>query len=175
MGQAEIVRSDMQAIVGVPYRRTESYPVTASDIRRWAVAVHHPEPPPARYTDPERVAAGDVEAPLDFNPFAWGAARSVLTGTPVETTSEHLGVGAVEQHLGIAPPDLFHALNGGMSTEYSGTPIRPGDVITSEDSVGAYSVRDSRMGPMLLTELTASWTNQDGAPIKTHRLTLIRY
>ena len=47
-----------------------SLPISASDIARWAMAVHWPEPPPPRYW-----AETFVVAPDEFNPFAWVTQR----------------------------------------------------------------------------------------------------
>ena len=51
-----------------------SFPITDSDIRRWAIAVYYPEPAPRLFWDAEYAAGtvhGGIVAPEDFNPFAW--------------------------------------------------------------------------------------------------------
>jgi hypothetical protein len=149
--------------------------VTASDIRKWAQAAYHPEEPPAAYVDPKVAEDGQLVAPLDFNPFAWGAAHTVGTGLEVTPDARHRMAGAMEHQLGIAPPDLFRALNGGVSATYTDVRMRPGDVITAESVIAGYTERAGRLGAMLLTETATTWTNQDGDVVKTHRMTLIRY
>ena len=71
----------MEACVGQAFRRVVSFPVSASDIRRWAIAVYHPELPPRRYWDEQyciESAWGGLIAPEDFNPFAWATASPPL-------------------------------------------------------------------------------------------------
>jgi hypothetical protein len=170
-----LIRPDMQSIVGEPYGVQVSYPVTASDIRRWALAVYYPENPPAAYLDPEAAEDGRLVAPLDINVFAWGAARTVPTGKEIEADPRYRMAGAMESALGIEPPDLVRALNGGVSADYTGVPIRPGDVITSRSVIERYSERQGRLGAMLMTDTATTWTNQNGEDVKTSRMTLIRY
>ncbi|ROO86584.1 MaoC dehydratase-like protein [Actinocorallia herbida] len=170
-----LIRPDMLEVIGRPYRRQTSYPVGASDIRRWAAAVHFPAKPPARYTDPRAAQEGGLVAPLDFNPFAWGAAELTGTGVEIDLDPSYRSSGAMEHFLGVRPPELKRALNGGVSATYTGVPVRPGDVITSASAVERYSERTGRLGRMLMTDTATLWTNQDGDEVKTFRMTLIRY
>jgi hypothetical protein len=164
----------MSEAVGRPYGRMTSYPVSASDIRKWARAVHHPRRAPARYTDPA-AENGSLIAPLDFNPFAWGAAATAADEARIPLDPAYRNSGAMEHHLGIAPPDLRRALNGGVAVTYGATRMKPGDVITAESVIAGYSEKEGRLGHMLLTDIATTWTNRDGTSIKTHRMTLIRY
>ncbi|MEV6166565.1 MaoC family dehydratase N-terminal domain-containing protein [Streptomyces sp. NPDC052052] len=174
MSETGLISDEMRKIVGRPYGRLVSYPVSASDIRKWARAVYFPQQPPARYTDPAAEHEGLV-APLDFNPFAWGPAAAATDEDAVEPDPALRSTGAMEHRLGVVPPDLRRALNGGLSVAYTGVPMRPGDVITAESAVAGYTEKHGRLGPMLLTDVTTSWTNQCDALVKTHRMTLIRY
>jgi hypothetical protein len=163
----------MLAIVNKPYSQQISYPVSASDIRKWAVAVYYPQQPPARYVDRRVVENGDLVAPLDFNPFGWGAATTIAATTdPAYQATSSL---ELEMNLGVVPPDVRHAINGGVSATYSGIRMRPGDVVTSVSRIGSYSERKGRLGTMLITDVAHTWTNQRGAEIKTYQMTLIRY
>ena len=175
MSELGLVRPDMAAVVGRPYGVAYSYPVTASDIRRWAIAVYHPEPPPAHYLDPDAEAAGRLVAPLDTNVFAWAAARREPNEDAIEVDARYRAVGAMEQHLGVPPPDLFRALNGGLAVDYTGVRIRPGDVVRSETVIAQYQEKVSRLGPMLVTDTATTWTNQAGERIRTATMSLIRY
>ncbi|MEU9272622.1 MaoC family dehydratase N-terminal domain-containing protein [Streptomyces sp. NPDC048251] len=175
MSRLGLIRPDMLAIVNQPYGRQVSYPITSSDIRRWALAVHHPEEPPARYLGLRASEDGELVAPPDFNPFAWRAAHTGTTGGEIALAPAHQGIGAMEHNLGVAPPDLRRALNGGVSATYTGVPMRPGDVITAESVIAGYTEKESRLGAMLLTETATTWTNQHGETVKVHRMTLIRY
>jgi hypothetical protein len=175
VSELSLIRPDMHAIVGKPYGIQVSYPVAASDIRRWAIAVHYPHTAPAAYLDPTAVEEGRLVAPLDINVFAWGAASTAPTGQEIEADPKYRMAGAMEPALGVQPPDLVRALNGGVSADYTGIRIRPGDVITSRSVIERYSERDGRLGRMLMTDTATTWTNQHGEAVKTSRMTLIRY
>lgn len=174
MSDTGLIRDDMRAIVGRPYRRLISYPISASDIRKWARAVHYPQAPPTRYTDAEAEHEGLV-APLDFNPFAWGAAVTVPEEAAISPDPAHRSSGAMEFLLGVPAPDLWRALNGGVAVTYTGVAMRPGDTIGAQSAITGYTEKQGRLGRMLLTDVTTAWTNQGGAAVKTHRMTLIRY
>ncbi|HTF06806.1 MAG TPA: MaoC family dehydratase N-terminal domain-containing protein, partial [Asanoa sp.] len=124
------VSDAMRAAVGRELGRRVSYPVTDSDIRRWAIAVHYPQQPPARYWDEDsadRTGHHGVVAPLDFNPFAW---LSKEPGYAEDDGIDANDPDRTEKTLGIAGPGLRFQLNGGMSVAY-GVRMRPGDTITS--------------------------------------------
>jgi hypothetical protein len=162
----------MRAAVGREYRRRTSFPVSRSDIRRWAIAVYYPEPPPAVFWDEASAAAGprgEIVAPEDFNPFAWMTASG-----PGDDSGDPNDPDNTEHQLGIDGPGLKFQLNGGLEVEY-GVPMRPGDVITSVASVADYREREGRLGKMLFTVLQDVWTNQHGDEVRRARTTLIRY
>jgi len=169
------ISAAMTAAVGTELGRQVSYPVSESDIRRWALAVYWPEQPPALFVDAEYAATtshGGIVAPEEFNPFAWKVAESV-------TNQKAANVGnndpdSTEKQLGIAGPGLKFMLNGGMATEY-GVRMRVGDVITSTRRLGSYSEREGRLGLMLFSRAEDTWTNQDGEQVKHTVNTLIRY
>ena len=168
-----MISDAMRAAVGRELSRAVSYPVSASDIRRWAVAVYFPEEPPPRYWDAEVAARsrwGGIVAPEDFNPFAWMAAEP--RGIPGRRGGSDADF--TERCLGIAGPGLAQQLNGGCQVEY-GAPIRVDDVITSVQRLARYSERDGRLGRMLLTDLESTWTNQRDEFVRRTTLTLIRY
>jgi hypothetical protein len=158
----------MAAAVGRELYRKTSYPIRDSDIRRWALAVYYPEPPPPLFLDAAFAATTrhkGIVAPEEFNPFAWAA---------VENTRLAIMTDRVEAQLGIAGPGLIHGLNGGESVEY-GVRMRPGDVIVARARLHSYDERSGRLGPMLFTVSEETWTNQEGGLVKTIRQTLIRY
>lgn len=163
-----LISGAMRAAVGSELDRRVSFPITRSDIRRWALAVYHPEPSPARFWDERAAAAspfGGIVAPEDFNPFAWMVADP--PGPPRVLRDP-------EEILGIDAPMLTHRLRGGMEARYS-VLMRPDDVITSVRSLGAYSEREGRLGPMLFTSVLDRWTNQHGEVVKEFEFTFIRY
>jgi hypothetical protein len=163
----------MRAAVGMELVRQVSYPVSESDIRRWAIAVYWPEPPPEQFLDEKAAAAhGGIVAPEEFNPFAWAVAeRAVAHPGPPGPANDPDGL---ERLAGIAGPGLEFQLNGGLETEY-GAPIRPGDVITGVRRLGAYSEREGRLGLMLFSRTGETWTNQRGEFVKHVVSTIIRY
>lgn len=162
----------MRASVGSELSRAVSYPVSVSDIRRWAVAVYYPEEPPRLFWDEEHARAsvhGGIVAPEEFNPFAW------MTAEPAGVRrAPGGGILALERALGIPGPPVRFQLNGGLEAEY-GTRIRPGDVITSVSRLAEYRERPGRLGLMLFTISEVRWTNQRDEWVKTTRSTLIRY
>ncbi|MET9089464.1 MaoC family dehydratase N-terminal domain-containing protein [Streptomyces sp. NPDC004237] len=167
------VSDEMRTAIGRTLSRRVSFPVSESDIRRWALAVHYPETPPERFIDAEAAAKsryGGITAPEDFNPFAWLAAEQPTAPTDAEENDPN----SVERTLGVTPPPLKFQLNGGMEVDY-GVPMRPGDVITSENRLVSYAERPGRLGLMLFTVTEDTWTNQHGELVKRSRMTLIRY
>ncbi|MBK7948271.1 MAG: MaoC family dehydratase N-terminal domain-containing protein [Deltaproteobacteria bacterium] len=139
-----------------------AYPVCANDIRRWAMATHHPHEAPAGYLD-EAVAArspwGGLVAPRDFNPFAWAKT------TPPDTYPWMRGMGTEPGRRG---------LNGGQQNRYF-APIRVGDRIRSVVTlVDAYE-KEGRLGTMMFLVDEARWTNERGELVRIGRRTTIYY
>jgi hypothetical protein len=168
------ISEDMRRAVGREQSRAVSFPVSESDIRKWAISVYYPEPPPARFWDEEAAAAspwGGIVAPEDFNPFAWMTAEPAGRSLMAAATGD---LDQTEHALGIEGPGLKNVLNGGLSVEY-GVPIRPGDVITSVSYLSEYKERPGSLGLMLFTSSEAVWTNQRGEVVKRTRGTFIRY
>lgn len=171
--QKSNITPEMEAAVGREIGRKTSFPITDSDIRRWAIAIYYPEEPPRLFWDADYAAKtehGGIVAPEDFNPFAWmsadGFQRTSATGT---ADPDYL-----ETSLGIKGPGLKFMLNGGLETEY-GVRMRPGDVITSVTRLHSYKERPGRLGLMLFGTTEDTWTNQKGELVKKSRGTVIRY
>lgn len=161
------VSEQMRECVGRELDRRISYPITSSDIRRWAIACYYPELPPQRFWAAP-VGSPDLDmpaAPEDFNPFAWLIAAPA--GPPPSLRDP-------EEVLGIPGPEAPVRLRGGMSVEY-GVPMRAGDVITSVRRLGGYDERNGRRGPMLLTTVVDTWTNQRDEWVKNFEFTFIRF
>jgi len=158
------VSDAMRGALGNLLTRRTSYPVAESDIRKWALAVYWPQRPPRAFLDASR-------APEDFNPFAWAVATTESTG---RLAADANAADRTELLAGVPGPGLQFQLNGGLETEY-GAPIRPGDVITSENRLDSYSEREGKLGLMLFTVTEDTWTNQDDVVVKRSRMTLIRY
>jgi hypothetical protein len=167
------VSPEMAAAIGGVVSERVSYPVSKSDIRRWAVAVYYPARPPREFWDlayARSLPPGGIVAPAEFNPFAWmQAGDDPPAGRRPSTDPDH-----VEQLLGIAGPGLTFQLNGGMEADY-GASMRPGDVITSVTRLAGYREARGRLGLMLITVLEDRWTNQAGELVKVSRNSSIRY
>jgi hypothetical protein len=168
------ISDEMRGAIGGVLDRMVSYPVSESDIRRWAMAVYFPEPAPRQYWDAEYAKGtrhGGIVAPEEFNPFAWMVVESFTP--PVEV--KMLDPGRTEKMLGVTPPEVQFQMAGGQEIEY-GVPQRPGDVITSVMTLAEYSERESeKLGLMLFTIFDVTWTNQNDELVRRMRRTLIRY
>jgi len=167
------ITPQMLDVVGLELRSATSFPITDSDIRRWAIAVYYPEPAPRLFWDRDYAATtahGGIVAPEDFNPFAWLTQTEADAGVAARAQT---GFGP-EESLGLPAPATTAIINGGTEVEY-GVRMRPGDVITSVTTLGGYKEREGRLGLMLFTTTVDTWTNQEGATVKTSQSTLIRY
>jgi acyl dehydratase len=147
--------------IGRPTEPTESLPVGAQEIRRWAMAIHYPEPAPERYYS-EAVAARGIwsglVAPRDFNPFAWMQGQK-------NRMPWMRGIGTTPGH---------RILNGGQSSRYFQR-IRPGDVITSQMWLEDAYEREGRLGTMLFLITRTRWTNQRGELVRLGQMITIYY
>jgi hypothetical protein len=153
-----MLRDDLLELVGRPIASAVSFPVAASDIRRWAIAVYYPDTPPAQYWE---VPEDELVAPDEFNPFAWSMAPLYDVDAP-------------ERSVGVEPPSHTVLLNGGIEVDYTGAGIRPGDVVTATAVLATYTERTGSDGPMLFTTVESTWVNQRQEPLCTHRMTTIR-
>ena len=167
------ISPEMQAAIGRETGRKVSFPISDSDIRRWAIAIYYPEEPPRLFWDAEYARGtvhGGIVAPEEFNPFAWmsadGFQRTSATGT---VNADYL-----EASLGIKGPGVKFMLNGSLETDY-GVRMRPGDVITSVSRLHSYTERTGRLGLMLFSTIEDTWTNQKGEVVKKARNMVIRY
>src|SRR5580698_7637619 len=77
-----LVTPEMVEQKGVWLDEETSYPISESDIRKWAIAVYWGETPPRIFWDAEYAKTtrwGGIVAPEDFNPFAWPVRRENQT------------------------------------------------------------------------------------------------
>lgn len=171
-GGPPLVTEAMRAAVGTEIDRKVSFPIAASDIRRWAIAVYFPAEPPGEFWDESYARTsghGGLVAPEEFNPFAW-----MLADPPGIKPSYEPGGPSLESELGLPEVPTSHMLNGGTDIEY-GVRMRPGDVITSCTTLAGYDERNGRLGAMLFTSMRSRWTNQHDELVKTVVSTVIRY
>ena len=159
------VTAAMQERKGIWGSSRTSYPITATDIRRWAMATYYPAKPPRIYWDTEYAAGtrwGGVIAPPDFNPFAWSL--------------EHPRTAPLPAGLSGARPDgkPLTGMNGGQTDRY-GVPMRPHDVITTRTRLVDWQEREGRLGHTLYIYSEIEWTNQKDELVKTRTSIQIRY
>ena len=157
------VTQEMHDAKGVWTASHTSYPITDTDIRRWAMATYYPEKPPRIYWDTEYAAStkyGGIVAPPDFNPFAWSLDRPRGPGQGLS---------------GRKPDDKpLTGMNGGQTDTY-GVPMRPGDVITSRSRLVDWHEREGRLGHTLYVRTEIEWRNQRDELVKTRMSIGIRY
>lgn len=175
---SELITDEMRSIVGKSFESVISFPISASDIRRWAMAVYYPDDPPRQYWDEDFAAttpAGGIVAPQEFNPFAWMSQPRAEAPSGIDVDPALVAVGASEHRLGVQPPNLRHGINGGLNVVYTDVPMRPGDEIRSTSAIVDYKQRQGRLGEMLFTTTENRWENQRGELVKSVYMTLIRY
>ena len=152
-----VTLAELKAAVGKEAPEVVSPPISASDIRKFAIAVYWPETPPRLFWDEEyarQTKWGGIVAPQEFNPFAW----------PIR------GPGWVPFPFGFMRG--ARAFNGGSAAEY-GVPMRPGDVITATQRIAEVSERRGRSGPLIFEISESVWRNQRGEVVKKVRGTQV--
>jgi N-terminal half of MaoC dehydratase len=170
-----LITDEMRGIVGVVLGEETSYPIAASDIRKWAFAVYYPEIPPSQFwdeDDPVTIELGGIVAPEDFNPFGWFS-KDPRPGSAKVGETERFG--DFESVLGVEPPAYQAVLVAESLFRFGDTPMRPGDVLHSATRITDYSERQGRMGLQLYTTLSTEMTNQDGDWVKTLGAIMLRY
>jgi hypothetical protein len=158
----------MRGVVGKTLRRRVSFPISAAEIRNWAIAVYFPDAPPERYRGGGAAAGGQpLAAPEEFNPFAWSTPGR-------EPRNAGIDAGFLERQAGVTPPVVEFILNGGTVCAY-GVSMIEGDVITATYSLKSYAQKQGKRGPLLITETQDLWTNQRGEMVRDAVMTLVRY
>jgi hypothetical protein len=168
-----LVTDEMRSIVGQVMATATSFPISESDIRKWALAVYYPVVPPRLFWDEDYAATtrfGGIVAPEEFNPFAW-AMKDPDPTKRVRSTK----FGEFERVLGVEPPPYKAVLQSDVAARYSPVRMRPGDVIRSSRRITKYFERHGRMGLMLYTTISLDYVNQHDEWIKTLDTTFLRY
>jgi hypothetical protein len=168
-----MITDDMLSIVGEVMSTSTAYPIAASDIRKWAMALYYPEIPPKLFWDDDYAATtrwGGIIAPDEFNPF--GAAWMSKDPPPGVRPARH---GGFESVFGIDPPEYRAVLQAKVTARYGMVRMRPGDVIQSTSRITSYYERQGRMGLQLYTVVSAENRNQDDEWVKTLDTEFVRY
>ena len=145
-----------------------AYPITETDIRRWAMATYYPQRPPRIYWDSQYAASTrwkGIVAPPDFNPFAW-------TLDSGERPTRESPVRAAQPRHPEGRP--LTGMNGGQTDTY-GVRMRPGDIITARSRLVDWNEREGRLGHTLYMRTEIEWTNQNDELVRTRISTTIRY
>jgi N-terminal half of MaoC dehydratase len=162
-----IITDEMRASLGAVVAEQLSFPISASDIRRWAIAVYYPALPPRHFWDEDfasRSRFRGIIAPNEFNPIGWMAKR------PETTVWSRL-----ENIPGIDPSAFRAVLQSEIRVSYSMVPMRPGDVIKKTSRISELFEREGRMGLQLYTTISDELTNQNEEWIKTLETVFVRY
>lgn len=159
-----LVTQQMLDSKGVWGSESTSYPVSDSDIRKWAIAVYWPDTPPRIFWDADYAKTthwGGIIAPEDFNPFAWPPQRPA-------------GAASMGPVPGQAPKKGENILNGGQTDTFF-APIRPGDVITSRSRLSHWEERQGRHGLTIFVYNETEWHNQKGELVRRRISISVRY
>ena len=135
-----------------------SAPVSASDIRRWAIAVYWPRTPPRLYWDEDYAKStrwGGIVAPAEFNPFAW----------PIEPQPSRR---ALDGQAG----RRVRRVNGGSRIRF-GAAMRPGDCIEARSQLVEWRAKRGRSGDLLFVDFRHQWRNQRGQDVRDAVHTLV--
>jgi N-terminal half of MaoC dehydratase len=165
------ITDEMRGIVGKVMASLTSFPISASDIRKWAAAVYYPEVPPRQFWDEDYAASrryGGIVAPEEFNPFA------TMTKDP-EPTKRVYSRGRFERAFGVEPPPARAILQTEIRVAYTGVRMRPGDVIRSIQRVDEYFERQGKMGLQLYTTVSNQYVNQVDEQVKLLHTVYLRY
>ena len=110
-----------------------------SDIRKWAIAVYWPKPPPPIFWDAEYAAApaGAASSPRPTSTPSPGRDRRAPRPVRSDPNTPRAGKGR-------------RGMNGGQVDTY-GVPMRPGDVITARNRLRDWDERETRLGLTLFT------------------------
>jgi acyl dehydratase len=169
------ITPEMRAYIGTKGALLVSPPVSASDIRRFAMAAYWPKVPPRLFWDEEyarKTRWKGIIAPAEFNPFAWMVGRAHIGPQPEHIDERQRREEEARQLRPPGAPERY--LYGGSTAEYF-APMRPGDVITSVVSLTDLFERTGRLGLMLFYVLEERWTNQRNELVKTFRSDNILY
>ena len=131
-------------------------PCSASDIRRWVMAMDNPNPLHWDEEFARNTRFGGLVAP-----------QSIAVGLD-------FGHGAQPACVGYIPDS--HLIFGGEEWWFYGTPVRPGDKLFQDRRFHGYKVVDTKFaGPTMFSHGDTIHKNQHGSLVAKERSTAIRY
>jgi acyl dehydratase len=153
----ELDLTDVKRRVGQPVGGGELVePCSATDIRRWAMAMDFPNPIHWDHEFAKASRFGGIVAPQSF---------------AVATDQGH---GAQPSCVGYIPGS--HLIFGGEEWWHYGPRIKPGDRVTQKRWFHDYKVTETKFaGPTMFARGDTVHMDQNGAPISKERSTSIRY
>jgi hypothetical protein len=158
-----LVTDDLIRLKGKWWPSVKSFPVTESDIRKYAIAIYWPDEPPRLFWDKQYAQTTrwkGIVAPEDFNPFAW------QVGRPAAGPGQVLRPGEVKAKGGM----------NGAETDTFFERIHPGNVVTERIKlIDFYERTGPTLGLMLFEIYEIEWYNQNGTLIKRRIQTMLRY
>jgi acyl dehydratase len=149
--------SDLDARVGEAVGGAQlDEPCTATDIRRWVMAMDYPNPLHWDVGFARASRFGGIVAPQSF------------------TIAMDCGQGVQAALVGHIPGSLL--LYGGDEWWFDGGPIRPGDLHTQQRTFTGYRLADTKFaGPTVFASGETVHRKQDGATVARQRATVVRY
>ncbi|MCK9932505.1 MaoC family dehydratase N-terminal domain-containing protein [Frankia sp. Mgl5] len=153
----ELDLSDVDHRVGLPIGGGQLWdPCTATDIRRWVMAMDYPNP-----------LHWDEEFARESRYGGLIAPQSIAVGLDY-------GHGCAPSCVGYIPGS--HLLFGGEEWWFYGSPIRVGDKLIQERRFHDYKVTETKFaGPTMFARGDTAHRNQHGALVARERSTAIRY
>jgi len=155
--QVQLDLSDVDPRVGQAVGGGQLWvPCSATDIRRWVMALDYPNPIHWDEEFARKSKFGGIVAPQSFTvcmDFAHGVQPACVGRIPGS-----------------------HLIFGGEEWWFYGTRIRPGDLLSQQRRFDGYKVSDTKFaGPTLFSRGDTIHTNQHGALVAKERATAIRY
>ncbi|OLT38396.1 acyl dehydratase [Actinomadura sp. CNU-125] len=153
----ELDLSDVEHRVGKPVGGAQLWePCSASDIRRWVMAMDYPNPLHWNEKFARESEFGGIVAP-----------QSIAVGLDY-------GHGAQPACVGHIPGS--HLIFGGEEWWFYGARVRPGDKLYQERRFHDYKVAETKFaGPTMFSRGDTTHTNQHGHLVAKERSTAIRY
>lgn len=154
--------------IGVEYTPHTGEPVSARDIRRYALAIDDLNPIFQSEEAARKGRYGALTAPLNY--FSWSV------GVPgAEKAAGELGEDGLSSFVGV--PEIPRAwdlgwMRGGEEIEFF-KPVAAGDTVTVRGKVVDMKEKSGKSGALIFVTSVFDYTNQDGELLVKHTVTMI--